>query len=334
MAKQTKTDELLPVYLVVGEDELKRAAVLKRLRARLETMGDLSFDSDDLDGETVTGSDIVVSCNTMPFASPLRLVVVHGAENLKKADADELAAYVSAPNPTTVLALEAEKLAKNTRLYKAVAAVGAKAVIDCAPAKRVELPKNVRAMAVTHGVTFTDGAARKLVELVGENTVRLDSEIRKIALAHGQRSSDAVSEQEVISLVARTVEVKPWEFVDAFAARDLKKCMLYLSRMPSASPLALIAMCVSRLRELMCAKALAARGVMGTAALSEALAAAGGRKMQDWQLKNHAAWARGFSAEELRRALSRARDAERAMKSGADPRAAFIDWLLEVLPRR
>lgn len=331
MANQ-KTDNLLNAYLVVGEDELKRAAVMKRLKSRMESMGDLSFDYDEIDGESALGADIVVSCNTIPFASPLRLVVVRSVDKLKKADADEVATYVSNPNPTTVLALEGEKLAKNTRLYKAVSALGKQSVIDCAPPKKADMPKNVRSMAVSHGVTFTDAAARRLVELVGENTVRLDSEIRKIALAH--RGADPVSDAEVLSLVARTVEVKPWEFVDAFAARNTGKCLLYLTRMHSVAPLVLLSMCVTRVRELVCAKALAARGQMGTGSLVAALSSINGRKMQDWQVKNHAVWARGFTDAELRRALSSARDAEKAMKSGTDPNDAFLDWMLSVIPRR
>ncbi|WP_165055914.1 MULTISPECIES: DNA polymerase III subunit delta [unclassified Adlercreutzia] len=318
-----KDTELLPAYLVVGEDALKRAAVLARLRTRMEAYGDLSFNSEDLNGETATGADVTTACNTMPFASEKRLVYVRNAEKLKKADSEAVVAYLKAPSPTTVLLLEAEKLAKNTRLYKAVAAVGKSAVIDCAPPKRYELPRQVRAMATAHGVTFTEGAATKLVELVGENTVHLDNEIRKIALAH--RGRDAVNENEVISLVARTAEVKPWELVDAFAARDLKKCLRYLQMMESASPHALIALCVNRTRELLCAQSLMRRG--SVAQLPSALG------MPDWRCKHHATWARQFTASELRRAICSARDAERAMKSGADADAAFRDWLVATLRR-
>ena len=56
-------------------------------------------------------------------------------------------------------------------------------------------------------------------------------------------------------------------------------------------------------------------------------------KMPDWRCKNHAAWARGFTAAELRRAIVSARDTERAMKSGADVQAAFLDWVLSVTAR-
>lgn len=311
---------LLPVYLVVGEDALKRDAVMKRLRARLQKMGDLSFNSDTFEGDTALGADIVAACNTMPFASPVRLVEVRSAEKLKKADSEELVSYLDAPSGTTVLALVAEKLAKNTRLYKAVAKAGKTAVIDCTPPRAFELPKLVRSMAVGHGVTFTEGAAQALVGLVGENTVHLDAELKKVALAH--RGADPVTEHEVVSMVSRTAEVKPWEFVDAFAARDAGKCLLYLQRMGSVSPHALIAMCTTRLRELVCARAMVDRG--------NPRAIAGALKMPDWRCKNHAAWARRFTPAELRGAIVAARDAERAMKSGADADAAFLEWVLAV----
>ena len=292
MATQKKQEApLLPVYLIVGEDALKRDTVMKRLRARLSSMGDLSFNADEFDGETAQGGDIVTACNTVPFASPVRLVEVRAADKLKKADAEQLVSYLGSPNGSTVLALVAEKLAKNTRLYKAVAACGKTAVIDCAPLKRYELPRTVRSMAVTHGVTLTEGAAVKLVDLV-----------------------------------SRTAEVKPWEFVDAFAARDVRKCLLYLGRMDSVSPHALLAMCTTRLRELVCARSMADRGnPRGVAAALKA---------PDWRVKNHVNWARGFTAAELRRAIISSRDTERAMKSGADPRSAFLDWVLAVTARR
>ena len=325
MATQKKQEApLLPVYLIVGEDALKRDTVMKRLRARLSSMGDLSFNADEFDGETAQGGDIVTACNTVPFASPVRLVEVRAVDKLKKADAEQLVSYLGSPNGSTVLALVAEKLAKNTRLYKAVAACGKTAVIDCAPLKRYELPRTVRSMAVTHGVTLTEGAAVKLVDLVGEDTVHLDSELKKIALAH--RGTDAVNEHEIVDMVSRTAEVKPWEFVDAFAARDVRKFLLYLGRMDSVSPHALLAMCTTRLRELVCARSMADRGnPRGVAAALKA---------PDWRVKNHVNWARGFTAAELRRAIISSRDTERAMKSGADPRSAFLDWVLAVTARR
>ena len=286
-------------------------------------MGDMAFNSDEFDGESAEGAAIAAACNTMPFASPVRLVYVRNVDKLKKADAEELVNYLKAPSATTVLACEAEKLARNTRLYKALAAAGPKAVIDCAPPKSWELPKRVRAMACTHGITLTEGAASALVELVGENTVHLDNELKKIALAHG--TGEGVGEREVRALVARTSEVKPWDFTAAFAERNLGKCLALRSKMESTSPHVLIALCTTRLRELMAAQSMARRG--NPRGLAKALGA------PDWRVKNHGAWARQWRPEELRRALASSRDAEQAMKSGSDPDEVFYRWLVETLKR-
>ena len=51
MATSNK-NSLLPVYLVIGEDELKRETVIRRLHARLEKMGDLSFNSETFSAAT------------------------------------------------------------------------------------------------------------------------------------------------------------------------------------------------------------------------------------------------------------------------------------------
>ncbi len=320
---QTDDSELLPAYLIVGDDALKRARVLSRLRTRIEALGGLAFNADELDGETAGGADIVTACNTVPFACEKRLVYVRHVNKLKKADFEMVVEYLADPAATTVLALEAESLAKNTRLYKAVASVGKSAVIDCASPKSYELPRQVRAMAPTHGITFTEGAGRKLVELVGEDTVHLDGEIRKIALAH--RGSDAVNENEVVAMVARTTEVKPWEFVDAFSARDLPRCVRFLQEMESSSPHALITMCANRIRELMCAQSLMQRGSIDQ--LPQTLG------VPAWRVKHHGTWARQFTGSELRRALSCARDAEQSMKSGGDPDAVFQEWVLATLEK-
>ena len=336
-------NSLLPAYLIVGEDVLKRGRVLERLRARLEKMGDLSFNSDVFDpASEFTGADVVNACNTVPFASPVRLVEVRGVGGLSKQDMDPIVEYLGAPCETTVLALNTDKLAKNTRLYKAVAALGKGAVIDCAPPAARDVPKLVRDMAVAHGVTFSPAAASALVELVGESTVHLDAEIAKIALGHG--GAEAVGEQEVREAVSRTAELKPWQLVDAFSARDTKKCLLYLSRMPSVSPHALLPMCTTRLRELLCARSLAKRGNATPGNIASALTAiakkpkgksARPRPKPEWACKNHVRWAKGFAAVELREALSSARDAEQAMKSGADPHAAFVEWMVSVTaPKR
>lgn len=315
-------NSLLPVYLISGEDELKRETVIKRLRKRISTLGDLSFNADEFNGEKATGAEIVAAANTLPFASEVRLVQVDNVEKLRKADMEEIIAYLAAPSATTVLALVATKLAKNTRLYKAVGAYGKTAYIDCAPFQAKDLNAAVRSMAITHGVTFTEGAAASLIDLAGTNTVTLDNEIRKLALAH--RGDDPVNQNEVIALVAQTAEVKPWEFLDAFGMKNLSRCIHLYNRMEKTSPYQLLALCVSRVRDLISVRALNARGTGDVAAQM---------KMPPWRLKTLNKQAARYSMDQLIAALKTAQETELAMKSGSDPRTEFFDWLVTTIGR-
>lgn len=320
----TKTKQpLLPAYLIVGEDELKRNRALELLHRRLESLGDLDLNSDRFYGHEARGNEIVAACNTLPFTSDLRLVEVYDVEKLRKQDSEELIAYLESPASTSVLVLIANKLPKGTRLYKAIEKQGKQSVIDCAPMNRKKLADALRDSAIGHGFTITPGAVATLIDLVGTNTVTLDSELQKIGLAH--RGSDPVNEGEVLALVARTTETKPWEFVDAFAARNLTRCISLLFTMESTSPFALLGMCVTRIRELITTKALVRRG--------ESHALAKELKLPDWRVKNHQAWARMYTSHDLVVALISARDTEQAMKSGSNPKKALLDWLLATMKK-
>lgn len=105
-------------------------------------------------------------------------------------------------------------------------------------------------------------------------------------------------------------------------------------RMESAKPPVPTSMCANRIRELLCAQSLARRGNGNAATVARALSERGGRTIPEWRVKNHPAWARQYSSEELRAALSTLRDAEQAMKSGSDPQAVFTDWLVSVVASR
>ncbi len=229
-----------------------------------------------------------------------------------------LADYLASPNPTTVLAMTCAKMPKSTRLYKAVAKLDEKAVMDCAPKKRWELPPQVAGMARTRGKQMDPEAAELLVRLVGESTTMLDTEVRKLASTIGDRAN--ITAADVEANVTRIAEVKPWDFLDAVCQRDPALAMRMLDEMPSQSPIGLFTLAVSRLRELIAAKALAERGTPGM--LAQTLG------MQSWQVKNHATWARNYTMAELLAALRGAATCDEALKSTPDKTRAIQRWVL------
>lgn len=318
----TKDAQLLAAYLIVGDDELKRETAVRRLKARLGSdEGVAQFNLDEhasaagLDPEALSSS-----LDTMPFGSDFRLVILHQAEKLPKALSEAIVDYLADPNPDAVLCLDAASLSKGTRLYKAVARLGTHAVIDCSPKKRFELPAYVRSLATSHGATISQAAATELVSRVGESTVYLDNELKSLIALKGPGCEISVSDVE--AHVARTAEVKPWDLLDAVCERDATKACTLLARMPTTSPVLIHSFLMGRVRELICAKALAERG--------EGALLASELKKQQWQVKNYQRWARGFTMEELERALAAGAACERDLKGSGDSETAIRLLILSI----
>lgn len=310
--------DLLPAYLIVGADELKRDAAVRRLRSRVPAdMAD--FNLDELDGASLEEpGQLISSAQTMPFCADFRLVIVNGAGQLAKPVSEAVVSYLADPNPQCVLCLVAEKLAKNTRLYKAVAKVGPRSVIDCAPLKRWELPPYVVKLAQRRGLSMDNAAAQELVERVGESTVALDNQIATLAQLVGDAGRITLADVE--ANVAQIAEVSPWAFADAVCERNAPRAMEMLNLMKAPSLVFLHSVLVGRLRELICAKSLDARGA------ASGLARELGR--QSWQVKNHVRWSRAFGEEELVELLGQAAVCERALKGSQDSEAAFARFVL------
>ncbi len=314
------TGALLPAYLAVGVDDYKRNDVVKRLKSHLEP-GFEDFNLDTLAASSeLEPNDLLVSLNTMPFGSGPRLVIVEKADKLAKPVSEAIITYLESPNTASTLLLVAESLSRATRLYKAVQKVGAKAIIDCTPPKRWDLSRRVTEMGTRYGVSIDKDAAEELVARVGESQTMLDRQAQ--SLADHRRAAGRVTRRDVEELVARTAEVKPWDFLDALCARDAGRAMELYRLMQNPSQIALVSLVAGRIRELVCAKSLAARGQ--AAMLASELGRA------DWQVKNHGSWARRFSERELVDCLSACARTDRALKSGADADEEFVRLVLLV----
>ena len=312
---------LLAAYLLVGTDYLKRNRAESRLKARLDE-GLAAFNMDERNATTAQDpSDVAISLNTMPVGDGFRLVVIHDANKIPKAVAETIVSYLSNPNPDCVLCLVADSLPRNTRLYKAVAKVGKTAVVDCAPLKAYKIPDHLVRIARGKGIVLDQQAARELQSRTGEDMALLNRQIDTLAELCAQPGHITLADVE--QNVARTAEVKPWDLSDALARRDVGAALSLYRYMQDPSHLGLVTLVVRRLRELVCTKALMARG-LGEGDIMRELG------KQGWQLKPLTQNVRRFSMGELEALLAECAQCERAIKSGADADTAFVELLLSV----
>ena len=312
--------DLLRAYLAVGPDEVKRDAAVDRLKSRLEASGLADFNLDERDMTREQDIDaIITSLNTFPMGADFRLVILMGCDRLTEPVRQALVDYLDNPAPQTVLLVCATTLAKSTKLYKAIAKQGEHAVIDCGAKKGRELPRLVQGMARRHGRTITLDAAEELISRAGENTRMLDNELKKLA---AMIEATTITRRDVERLVVRTAEVKPWDFLNAVSARDVARALELYRLQPPRSEMRLYSLLLARIRELMSAKALDARG-QGRSLAQEL-------GLKDWQVRNHLTWARRFTMEELDRSLEDAVEVEQALKGSRDAQVAFTRWICSI----
>jgi DNA polymerase-3 subunit delta len=205
-------EPLHPVYLLTGTDRPKVARALARLRTRFGAEA-----VETLSAEAASGDDVVAALNALGLFGAGRLVVVQAAERWKKADVEALRAYLAAPAPGAVVALVTGDAPADAALAGAVTGTGEVLRYD------VPKPKDpsiwVRAEFERLGAQANEEAARRLVEIVGEDVSTLAPEIEKLAT---WAAGEAIGGREVELLaVPGNAETPAWTLSDAWGRRDV-----------------------------------------------------------------------------------------------------------------
>jgi DNA polymerase III subunit delta len=182
------------------------------LRARFGQEG-----VDTLSAESTSGEDAVAALNALGLFGAGRLVVVESAERWKKADIQTIHGYLATPAPGAVLALVTDEAPRDSSLADAVSSAGEVLRYD------VPKPKDpsvwVRGEFDRLGAQATDDAARRLVEVVGDDVSVLAVEVEKLAMwAAGEQIGPA--EIDLLAVPAPG-ETPMWALSDAWGSRDV-----------------------------------------------------------------------------------------------------------------
>lgn len=302
---------------------LQRA--VRRLRDMVAEEGDPDFDFDSFSGQSAKADDVIAAANTLPFIAPKRLVVVRDADKMSAEELGLLAEYAKDPSPVATLVLVATSIARNTRIYKAIDALGG--VSEYAAPKKSELPGWVVKLFSAKGTTISRDGAEALVRAVGKDLRRLDSEADKVIAYAGEKQK--LGRSDVEAVVVQTAARSIFEFLDALGARDAALALGLLGDLIESGEAlpGIQAMTLRHVRSLIGIVSLQERGVSsGEAART--------LKLADWQYRNLARQAERFREEELVSALCRAAEVEAKMKtSQGEPRLVFERWVVSVCDR-
>lgn len=164
-------------------------------------------------------NDIVSLCNTLPFFSEKRVVIIRNGHKLSAQQMDRVISYLENPCDATVLILVLEPEKADRDLQRLL-----KRFEGSAPVFRFEPIRNrndrirwVMDRAARHGKQMDRDAAVLLTDMTGSSMWYLDSEIVKLCLYTGHRTTITIG--DVHDVVMHTAEPAIFAFLDSLFDR-------------------------------------------------------------------------------------------------------------------
>ena len=263
------------LYILSGQDDFSLGESLEEIKRGIGDQALLAANTTILDGQQVTLDQLRAVCETVPFLSERRLVIVKGLlerfEPKSKSSGQKkitpvanqqneyklLATYISKIPDSAILVLIGGRLGSNNPLFRALSA---RAEVRTFPLLRnTELRKWIRRRVIEEGGSVSPGAVDLLVKLVGSNLWIMKSEINKLVLFTSGRR---IEEEDVTGVVSYAHQANVFAMVDAileFKAGIAEQSLHQLLE-GGAAPAYLLVMLLRQVRMIVRVKELRGQG--------------------------------------------------------------------------
>jgi DNA polymerase-3 subunit delta len=306
------------VFAFLGDIYLRERAA-RKLIAQLQQSRKYALIT--LEGRELTGPQMLEHVGGMSLFDDAKILYVRRADELP--EPEELAERITRGLPkSVVLILDAEKLDKRSRLYKALESLGA--LEEFPTPDRRSLPALVRELLAEYKVKLTPAALKYLLATVEPQPARLAKEIEKLACYSTERELDVPELRELLFGDQSESVLKWLDLVGERSPQSVK----YLRELlrSGEDPNKIFFMLVSQIRALLAVKSLAAQKKS-----SEEIAKELGKP--PWLVGKHKAMAQNFSEEELIELLQRLHEEDVNIKTGErTPEESLFDLVLRLQP--
>ena len=327
-----KRGQLLPVYLVSGEERFLRDQVVLAIRDAALGGGVAAFNEDKFTAGETTADKVVSAARTVPMMANKRFVLVRSAERWdgtggdETAPLDQIAVYAQAPVDSTCMVLVFEKIDGRRKLVAQAKKQGF--LVECNVLDRHALPGWIVERCAEKGHAIDREVADLLAEIAGPELAYVNDAVERLSLYAG--AGNAITEDSVNECVARVRTADTWALVDAVGARDLGRALRMLADAydPRDRGLPLLGALAWSIRQLAKFQVAHAAG----ASVEDAARKAG--VFQPFRARELAQKAKGLKAKDLERWLLVLAETDVALKSSRRSADAILEDALTKLCRR
>ncbi|HOB19224.1 MAG TPA: DNA polymerase III subunit delta [Candidatus Atribacteria bacterium] len=321
MFDEIKNNKIGSLYLFYGAEEFVKSEALAQMADRLVSKDFAGLNYQIIDGTEVSGGSIIDACETLPFMSDRRLVVVKDHPGLtgKRAgegssDEEALKDYLERlPDSTCLLFYCHGDVNKTRALYKALTKIGK--VVEFPLLERKELMKWTSRAFRKSGREISPADLELFLDRAGNSLERISKEVEKLV---SYTKQDPVITGEIIQKMVKPLpEHTVFQLIDSIAARKKSDALKLLDvLMENGEPVMLILTLLARQIKiiLLCKEYQDMKLSYGMAV--DRLTAIEGIKVHPYTAKKCMAQARNFTSDQLKSALKDCADLDFNIKSG------------------
>ena len=236
--EQLAAGQYKPVYLLTGEENYYIDRVSDYFENKVIDPSMRDFDLTVVYGRDVVMLDVIANAQRFPMMSPIHLVIVKEAQDIRSDQWEALATYLAHPAETGVIVLcyRHKKLDKRTAVYKAIEKKGL--VYETPKVWDNQVPAWIRGEVRAHGFSITDKAVVLVHESVGSDLGKIANELSKLYPLLQQGA--VITEELVENQIGISKDYNVFELQKAIGRRDALMCsriVNYVASNPKKMPL-------------------------------------------------------------------------------------------------
>lgn len=264
LARSIKGGEVMPIYLLFGEEEFLIEQILRALTNLVIAPGMKEADlyKSDMSSARLDAERLSEWVMTPPFLSSKRLVILKntglfGANSPEQADAAAYIKLFSSIPDTSCLVFVEDKIDKRKKaLYEAVAKEGT--VVNFSTRSADELSRWIAFSLKKYEIRITVDAIGSLIDRCEGSMRLIDNEVKKLVLTSLGRDAKEVSLEDIDAICIPDIRGSVFQMTDAIGARDVNRALTVLDTLIALKePIPRIRFMLARhIRQLICAKEL------------------------------------------------------------------------------
>ena len=204
-------------YLLYGEERYLRNLYRDKLK---EAIGAADMNLSSYMGKGVNIREIIDLCETMPFLSDYRLIIMEDTR-FAKDSCEELAEYIPNIPETTVIVMSEAEVDKRSKVYKAAEKAGGAIAFEKQDEKT--LTTWILSRCKKEGKQITSGAVKELFTMCGYDMVGLSTELEKLFCYTYDK--EGIAAEDVRAICSKLTEANIFDMIEHVSRAKLKEAL-------------------------------------------------------------------------------------------------------------